>query len=224
LRFHYPGRQYQHFSLKTHRAIFEIAAVTATALLHPVFVDVLHQRAVFIGLALAGWGSYIGVQAWRNANLLPELGLRKQGFAPALLAASGFGAVTFVAMALIAEARHALVFHSQMLWLLGLYPIWGMVQQLLVQGIFVRTVVMMGTGVWPKVVAIALAALLFGAVHLPDMALAGATCVAGAVFTLIYLRWRNLWPLGLYHGWLGVFFYYWVLTRDPWNEMFGKGA
>jgi hypothetical protein len=45
------------------------------------------------------------------------------------------------------------------------------------------------------------------AVHLPDMTLAGATLVLGAAFALIYLRWRNTWPLALYHGWLGVFFY-----------------
>jgi len=198
-------------------------AVIATALLHPIFVDVLHERAVFIGLALVGWVSYIGVQAWRKANLLEELGLRKEGLVPAFLAASVFGVVALVAMALMAEARHALVFRWQILLLLALYPVWGMVQQLLVQGIFVRAMVTIGIGVWPKVVATALAALLFGAVHLPDLLLAGATCVVGAVFTLIYLRWRNLWPLGLYHGWLGVFFYYWVLGRDPWGEMFGIG-
>src|ERR1039458_5460111 len=87
--------------------------------------------------------------------------------------------------------------------------------------IFVRTLAGMGAGLWPKLVATALATLLFGAVHLPDMRLAAATCVLGGAFTLIYLRWRNLWPLGLYHGWLRVFFYYWVMGREPWGEMFG---
>lgn len=95
---------------------------------------------------------------------------------------------------------------------------------MLVEGIFVRTVVAIRSGILPKLLATVTAALLFGAVHLPDLRLAAATCLLGAVFTLIYLRWRNLWPLGLYHGWLGVFFYYWVLRRDPWAEMFGASV
>jgi hypothetical protein len=37
----------------------------------------------------------------------------------------------------------------------------------------------------------------------------------------IFLRWRNVWPLGICHGWLGVLFYFWVLGRDPWLEILG---
>lgn len=209
---------------QTRRAICEIGAIIATALLHPVFVDVLHQKAVFIGLALGGWVCYFSIRAWREQDALQEWGLRREGLAPALGVTSLFGAAALATMGVIAEARHTLVFQWQLLLLLALYPTWGMVQQLLVQGIFVRNVAARGAGLWPKVAATGLAALLFGVVHLPDMKLAAATCFLGAVFTLIYLRWRNLWPLGLYHGWLGVFFYYWVLGRDPFAEMFHHGA
>jgi len=37
----------------------------------------------------------------------------------------------------------------------------------------------------------------------------------------LYFRYRNLWPLGVLHGWLGAFFYLWVLGRDMWVENFG---
>jgi hypothetical protein len=89
------------------------------------------------------------------------------------------------------------------------------VQQLLVQGIFVRIVAAVSAGLWQKVVTTLAAALLFGAVHLPDMRLTAATCVLGAVFTMIFLRWRNLWPLGLWHGWLACSFTigYWSATH-----------
>jgi hypothetical protein len=153
--------------------------------------------------------------------MLQQMGFRREGLAPAFAATSVLSVVALVAMGLIAFAHHTLVFRWPMLLLLGLYPVWGLMQQMLVQGILVRTVAAMSAGPWPKVVATGLAALLFGAVHLPDMRLAAATCLLGAIFTLIYLRWRNLWPLGLYHGWLGVFFYYWVLRRDPWVELLG---
>ena len=40
-----------------------------------------------------------------------------------------------------------------MLALLALYPIWGLFQQVLAQGIFVRTVAGLGIGCWTKIAA-----------------------------------------------------------------------
>jgi membrane protease YdiL (CAAX protease family) len=111
-----------------------------------------------------------------------------------------------------------------MLPLLILYPVWGLFQQLLVQGIVVRPLALGVTPVVSPATAIALSAALFGAVHLPDTTLAAATAVMGLVFTPFYLRWNNLWPLGLFHGWLGVTFYFWCLGRDPWAEFFQGSA
>ena len=202
------------------RGTYEIGAVILTALLHPVFVDVFHQRAVFIASALCGWVLYLASRAWKEKDLLRHWGFRKEGLGLAFIATSVFAVAALAVMTGIAVARQTLVFRWQMLVLLGLYPIWGTFQQLLVQGVFVRTMTASGGGLWPKVIATAVASVLFGAVHLPEPKLAAATCVLGLMFTLIYLRWQNLWPLGLYHGWLGVFYYYWVLGRDPWMETF----
>ena len=206
--------------MKIARNVWEVAAVILTALLHPVFVDVFHQRAVFIALALCGWTIYLGTRCWKEKNVLQHFGFRKQGLKGSFVATSVFAVAAMAAMGGVAVNRHALVIRWPMLVLLALYPIWGTFQQLLVQGVFVRTVISSASGVWPKVIATVVAALLFAAVHLPELKLAAATCLLGLAFTLIYLRWRNLWPLGLYHGWLGVFYYYWVLGRDPWAETF----
>jgi hypothetical protein len=206
--------------MKITKSIGEVAAVIATALLHPVCVDLLHQRAVFIGTALCLWGLYFIWQPWKDEGALRRWGFRREGLAPAFLGASGFAAAALAVMVVVGVAQGTLAFPWQMLVLLILYPIWGMFQQLLVQGVFVRTVTESASGLRPKVAATIVAAVLFGAVHLPELRLALAAAMLGVVFTAIYLRWRNLWPLGLYHGWLGVFYYYWVLGRDPWREMF----
>ncbi len=206
--------------MKIGRDIAEIGAVIVTALLHPVFVDLLDQRALFILAALGGWVFYLARRVAQEKGVLQHWGFRKDGLAPAFLAASVFAAAALAVMTGIALARHTLVFRWPMSVLLGLYPVWGMFQQLLVQGVFVRTVTASGGGVWTKLLATAVAALLFGAVHLPDVGLAAATCLLGCVFTVVYLKWRTLWPLGLWHGWLGVFYYYWVLGRDPWADIF----
>jgi hypothetical protein len=87
----------------------EIMAVIATALLHPVFVDVLHQRAVFIALALIGWASYITLRVWRGKNTLQKWGFRKQGLVAAFVATSVFSVAALVMMGVIAQARQSLV-------------------------------------------------------------------------------------------------------------------
>jgi hypothetical protein len=102
-----------------------------------------------------------------------------------------------------------------MLVLALLYPFWGLLQQFLIQAIVVRN---LAPHVSPGIV-VASAAVLSGVMHLPDPALALSTAILGAIFTLIFLRWPNIWALGVCHGWLGVVFYFWVLGRDPWLEI-----
>ena len=124
-------------------------------------------------------------------------------------------------MAGIALSHSSLSFHWHMIPLLLFYPVWGLIQQFLVQALVAGN--LSGTsGVVgaPWFVTIVCAGL-FAVVHLPDLVLAICTFLLGLAFTPIYLKWRNLWPLGIYHGWLGVFVYFWVLNRDPWLEMLG---
>ena len=125
-------------------------------------------------------------------------------------------------MAVIAWSRGSLLFHWHMLVLLLLYPIWGVIQQFLVQALVAGNLSKAsGFSSSPWFVTV-VCAVLFAVVHLPDLTLAIGTFFLGLAFTPIYLKWRNLWPLGLYHGWLGVFVYFWVLHRDPWLEVFGS--
>ena len=100
----------------------------------------------------------------------------------------------------------------------ALYPLWGTVQQLLVQGLVTRRLVRWLGSAWT---ATPLVALLFAAAHAPSVPLMAATFAMGLAFTPIYVRWRNLWPLGLWHGVLGALFYVWVLGRDVWAETLG---
>ena len=104
-------------------------------------------------------------------------------------------------------------------WTLSLllltYPVWGLTQQLLVQGVLVRNlskVPALRRHPWAPVLA---GGLLFGLVHWPFPELMVATAVMGTLFGFIWLRHRNLWPLGLWHGWLGAVFFLWFMDKDP---------
>ena len=64
-------------------------------------------------------------------------------------------------------------------------------------------------------------ALLFGALHVPDLMLTAGTTVLAFVYVPLFLRHRNVWLLGIVHGWLGSLFYLWALNDDPWLRTFG---
>ena len=106
---------------------------------------------------------------------------------------------------------------ASMLPLLIAYPIWGLIQHFLLQALVAWPL----AARWPsRTMVVLFVSVLFALVHWPDPFLMGATFVIALCFTPIYLRWRNLWPLGFVHGWLGVLAYYWLLGRDPWLELF----
>jgi membrane protease YdiL (CAAX protease family) len=84
----------------------------------------------------------------------------------------------------------------------GGYVMWTMYQQFLMQDYFMpRLTRMMNSNT-----AITVAAVLFSAAHLPNLALAAATLVWGVVSCLLFRRYRNLYVLGLTQGLLGLCF------------------
>ncbi|HTD52977.1 MAG TPA: CPBP family glutamic-type intramembrane protease [Thermoanaerobaculia bacterium] len=201
------------------RQIAEITAAAATGLLHPLFVDVFHAKALFIALAAIGWSAYFVLRVRRDRSVLREWGFCRENLRPASLAALAVLLAGVLVISLLPAGHGAIRFNRHMIPLFLLYPAWGLLQQFLVQALFVRNLQDAGA---PILVIVLAAATLFGLVHLPDWKLAIATAALGAALTPIYLRWRNLWPLGICHGWLGVFAYFWIFHRDPWVEVFGS--
>ena len=189
----------------------EAGAAVATGLLHILFYDVLDLRGIFIALAMSGWVGYAILRAQRHAGAFRAWGFRRKGLRETSLAASMVAVPALVVMAVIGSLReNPLSWH--ILPVLALYPLWGIVQQFMVQGL-VATNLRKASG----------AGLPEGefASDLPDLELSLATFALGFLFTPIYLRHGNLWPLGLFHGWLGAFFYFWVLGQDPWTLVVG---
>jgi len=204
------------------RSLVETGSVIVTGILHLILVGVLNAKGVFIAVALIGWSGYIAMRVRNDRLLLKVWGFRCHNIRSTFIISSFATAIGILAMAVIALTQGSLSFHWHMLPLLLLYPIWGVIQQFLVQALVAgnlsRSSGMIGSAWFVTIVS----AGLFALVHLPDLRLAIGTFCLGLVFTPIYLRWRNLWPLGIYHGWLGVFAYFWVLHRDPWLEVFGS--
>ncbi len=207
--------------IQKHKSIWlEVVAVAATGVLHLVFQS-LGGKGLFIALVSVSWIGYIMWRIRQDSSLWVKWGFQRKN----LLSAFVWPTVMFV-LGLSLMAWYGLA-HDRVLWnehivvLLLLYPLWGILQQFLVQALGVANLMLL----FPNqgwVVAMPVGIGLFSVIHFPEGLLMVATGLMAALFIPCYLRYRNLWPLGLYHGWLGTFFYLWVLGKDPWIDVFGE--
>ena len=198
----------------------ECGAVLLTGLLFLGFVSV-GAKGLFIGLASLSWIGYIFRRVRQDSTLWVRWGFHVENLRAAFFWPTVFFVVGVALMAWYGTANGRMLWPGHMFVLFLLYPLWGILQQFLVQALGVANLMTL----FPKqgwMVALPVGVVLFSLVHYPDgWLLMGATGIMACVFIPCYLRDRNLWPLGLYHGWLGTFFYLWVLGRDPWLEIFG---
>ncbi|MDH5698601.1 MAG: CPBP family glutamic-type intramembrane protease [Nitrospirota bacterium] len=165
--------------------------------------------------------SYVVWQVRRNPTRWKRWGFRTDNLRQAFIGPSVLFAGSGLAMAWYGMMTGRVLWQGHMLFLLFLYPLWGILQQFLVQSLGVDNLMKL----FPQLgllLAIPVGVMLFAVVHFPDWWLMLATGLLACFFIPLYIRDRNLWPLGLYHGWLGTFFYLWVLGRDPWVSVFGK--
>ena len=194
-----------------------MGAVVGTGLLKFVFVDLLEFRVVFIVLAALFWTFFLGLLTKRQPNLLTSIGFGSKGLKPTLRATTLLFSSAVLVFLLYAKYSGQFFINHHIVYTLVLYPIWGLIQQTLVMGLFARNLYKTKLPIATVVMA---TALTFSLVHLPDLWLTIGTFALGVFYTTIYLKYRNLWPLGIYHGWIASFFYFLVLKVDPWSRLF----
>ena len=199
------------------REIAEMGAVVLTGVGH-LAASRADASDVFIPAVVVGWGGYTAARALAEPGFLTDLGLSTQNLGRASRDVALLSAGAALGMAAYGAANGSLRLDPTLVPLLVLYPAWGLTQQTLVQGFLTRHLDAAGL---PTLAVVPISAAAFGAVHVPNWPLAGATTVMGGAFAPLYLRDRTVLPLGVAHGALGALFYVWVLDRDPYAEIFG---
>lgn len=157
-----------------------------------------HEQLIFGPIALLA--PLAMVLAWRPG--LNELGLGLRGFVASLWIFPAALALSIVGIFLAQGAGTFHALYQADFAHCGGYVVWTMYQQFLMQDYFMPRLARILT----SNAAIAVAALLFSVAHLPNLALAAATLVWGAVSCWLFRRYRNLYILGLTQGLLGLCF------------------
>jgi membrane protease YdiL (CAAX protease family) len=95
--------------------------------------------------------------------------------------------------------------------ILILYPVWGIAQQYLVIALVAGNLQDLKYRNIGSAAIILTTALLFGLLHYPFWWLIAGTFVLALLYGFVFLKVRNIYALGLFHGWLGAFFFYTVV-------------
>jgi hypothetical protein len=205
-------------SLSNRTRLLEITAVALTGLGKFLLVDYLHLKFWYVTLVCLVWTVYILFRIRADRSLPGYWGFRKEGFKSSLKIVLPLSIVLVTAFVIVGKANDTLILNWHLLPILVLYPLWATIQQFLIIGLITRNLDDYEGKDIPKSVILVVASTVFSIVHYPSVPLMVATLFLAMLYTVLYLKYRNLWVLGLFHGWLGGFFYYFVLGRDAWLE------
>lgn len=201
---------------------FEIAAVVLTGVLKFVLMDGLNLRFLYISMACSFWLVYVVYKAVNIKGILVYWGFTQHNFKKTFLELLPVGAVSVVIFFLLGNHLGKNILNWNILPILVIYPIWGVVQQFIIVGLISRNLADMKKFKLPIWSIVVITSIVFATVHFPYYHLVLGTFLLAVVYTILYLRGRNLIVLGIYHGWMGAFFFYTVMGRDAWQEVFGK--
>lgn len=207
-------------SITNRTRILEIVAVVLTGLGKLVFVNYLNLKFWYIVAACLLWVGYVVFRSVKQPGILNYWGFTNNNFKRSISFLAPLALISIISFFLYGYTQNSTILNWHILPVLIVYPIWGTIQQFLMVGLVAGNMSDLKGKNIPLVIIIIVTSITFSIVHVPSLLLVLATLLLAIVYTLHYLKARNLWTLGLFHGWLGGLFYFIVLGRDPWVEVF----
>ncbi len=202
--------------------VLEILAVVFTAIGKFIFMDFLNWRLSYVVFAVISWAVYIIYKQKQSKGILKYWGFRIDNFIEALKLMLPFGLLSIVIFFIIGSCQDTVNVTWHIIPLLVTYPIWGSIQQFLTIGLIAGNLNELKNKRLSKLSVIFITALLFSVVHFPSIWLMVGTFLLALFYGYVYLKIKNIYAMGLFHGWLGALFYYTVVNRDPFQEVFLK--
>ena len=208
-------------SISKNRRWLEIIAVVVTALGKFVFMDLLAWRLPFIITVTSGWSIYLFIRAKYVKGIFKHWGLASKNFREATFLVLPFMALSIISCFIVGYWQGSINLTWHIFPILILYPFWGTLQQLLLMAFVAGNLQGLQHKRLTNVAIVIITACLFAIIHLPHYWLVFGTFLLALFYGYVYLKVPNLFVLGLLHGWLGALFFYTVVDRDPFEEVFG---
>lgn len=197
---------------------FEIAAVTFTGIGKLVLVDVLKLKFYFIIVTILFWFIYFFYKTSKDKALIQYWGLSLRNsfrtFRFLFIVAVPF----IILFPFYAYLQGTLILKWNVVFVLVTYPIWGLVQQFLMMSLFAGNLNDLEKRKIHPALIVVLTSIIFSIVHIPSISLVIVTFFMAIFYASVFLKYRSVVPLGIFHGILGGLFYYYVLNRDAWTE------
>jgi hypothetical protein len=203
-------------SKKNSQLWFEIAAVFLTGSGKFIFFEILNLQFWYIMIVSFFWLGYLVFNLMKNKERITYWGFKKDGFCESLMLILPLASIALAIIITYGALAGSMLLNWHIFPSLLLYPLWGLAQQYIILALVAGNLQEIKSPKIPKFVILLCTATLFCLVHYPNYMLMGGTFILAIVYTIVYLRFRNLWVLGIVHGWLGSFFYYFVLGKDAW--------
>jgi len=198
----------------------EILAVILTGLLKFVLVDWLHFNLFYITGVCLFWIVFIVLKHRKNHDVLKNWGFQRLHFSRSFLFLIPFAAVSSAIIILYGINKNATFLNWHVIPILIFYPVWGLIQQFLMIGLISANLKFIYSHRFNQAHVILMTSMLFALAHIPSYPLVVYAFFMELLFTYAYFRWKNLWSLGIVHGWVSGLLYFFVLGRDMWEELF----
>ncbi|HTV82016.1 MAG TPA: CPBP family glutamic-type intramembrane protease [Acidobacteriaceae bacterium] len=147
--------------------------------------------------------AWIAVTAWLRRNQARPLGLGLRGLRPSLwiILAAVVLFLLGIGIADLVHSLHDLYGPLPVVEHVAEYSFWALMQQFILQVYVLLRLLRIGLRRAP---AIAVAAVMFAVAHIPNPVLVPAVLIWAAICCWLYLRYRNLYPIAIAHGLLGM--------------------
>ncbi len=202
--------------------LFEIAAVILTGIGKFIFMDYLNWRLPFVIVAIVSWTVYVYYRFKKNKSVLKDWGFRRDNLKPVLQLTIPFAIIAVGLFFITGYLQGTINLTWHIFPLILTYPLWGIIQQFLTIGLIAGNLNDFKSIRLNKNLVILLTAVVFSVVHYPSIWLMIGTFVLALFYGYVYLKAKNIYVLGILHGWLGALFYYTVVGQDPFADIFLK--
>ncbi len=210
----------QNLGKSDNRKWLELIAVAITGLLKFIIMDWFRMRAFYICGACLFWLIYVVVRYKSDNSILKNWGFKRENFRKSFLILFPFALIGIIGIIAYGIFREKYILNWHILPIFFLYPAWGLIQQFMVAGLLAGNLKSINTIHFKNYQIVLISSSIFALVHYPDYFLMTFAFFMQVIFTIVYLMWKNLWALGLIHGWVATFLLYYILGRDLWLELF----